>query len=125
MLAEQVKLNGELQAKADSEVDTAGALMKAHETALAHKEKAVLEFVKQQEEAIKALRNQMHDAEEDKATIPTSDIMATLDSKLREKAEALKKEKELKFLDDMILLKQQKINADRNKRKSLKSKKTL
>jgi len=51
--------------------------------------------------------------------------MSTLDTKLREKAEALKKEKELKFLDDMILLKQQKINADKNKRKSLKSKKAL
>jgi len=45
LLAGQAKHNAELQTKGNDEMDTAGALMKAHETALAHREKTILDFV--------------------------------------------------------------------------------
>lgn len=44
-----------------------------------------------------------------KAMMPAKNIMAAIGSKLKEQTEALKREKELKYLDDMIALKQQKL----------------
>ena len=63
VLVNQVKEKDELSKKVDSEMDTVGSMMKAHETALAQKEKTLIDFVKNQEEALAALKNAMKEAD--------------------------------------------------------------
>ena len=52
------------------------------------------------------------------AMLPTANIMASLSSALKGQTEAIKKEKELKYLDDMIKLKEEKLKTDGAKKKN-------
>lgn len=78
-------------------------------------------LIQKQQEKIAELKKQVKSvAIEAKASIPASAIMQKLSGALKEQTDALKKEKELKYLDDMINIKQQQLRSQTMKQKNIK-----
>ena len=88
------------------------------ETKLITKDVIIKEHISTIDKLKKKIKELSSSEDKGPAMLPTASIMASLSSALKGQTEAIKKEKELKYLDDMIKLKEEKLKTDGAKKKN-------